>query len=494
MRKLYKGLAALLTLCLLLQMLPVAAQGNISWTLADGVLTLQGDGAMVNYAAATDAPWYERRGEIRKIVIEAGITAVGDNSFTWCENVAEVSLPQGLLSIGKNAFWGCGSLAAVELPETLERIGSCAFFRAGLASVTIPSGVTELEQGVFGQCQNLRTVVLHDGITVIRKDAFSRCYGLREIRLPAQLESVGEHAFFACVLLKTLEFGENVSQISSAAFYGCSSLTRITFAGHAPLLAADAFLGISAEVVYPSEDASWETVAVEGYGGQITWICGCQHKYSSIFVDPTCERQGYCVFCCDLCGHSYEGLYVDALGHSFTNYLSDGNATVDADGTKSALCDRGCGAVDTVVDVGSRLPSTITSDVYQVGEEILRRIPAGTTVETFLQNIHQTGLRVIGDGQEISADALVGTGMVVQLLYGDQIVGGWILVVTGDINGDGDISVTDMLLVKSHLLGKTTLEGVQAQSGDTNGDKTVSITDFLQIKAHILGREQVVPN
>ena len=43
-----------------------------------------------------------------------------------------------------------------------------------------------------------------------------------------------------------------------------------------------------------------------------------------------------------------------ALGHSFTNYISDGNATYEQDGTKTAKCDR-CDATDTIPDPGSRL-------------------------------------------------------------------------------------------------------------------------------------------
>ena len=140
------------------------------------------------------------------------------------------------------------------------------------------------------------------------------------------------------------------------------------------------------------------------------------------------------------------------------------------------------------------MPPTITSDVYAIGDEIVRCIPLKTTVQTFLENMQQDGLRVTKDGEVLGADQWVGTGMVVQLLSGEQVVAGWILVVTGDVNGDGDATVTDMLMVKSHLLKKSTLEGVQAQGADTNGDKTISVTDFIQIKAHILGKEKIKPN
>lgn len=481
-------------LLVLLALLPKTAYAAPDWSLDGGVLTISGSGPMADYAAATDAPWYESRGEITSIVIESGVTSVGNNSFTWCEAVTSLTLPQGLTAIGKNAFWGCGALQTLELPDSLERIGTCAFFRSGLTAITIPQQVTELEQGLFGQCGNLKTVTLHDAITVIRKDVFSRCYALEQLTLPAGLESVGEHAFFACVQLKTLAFGAHVTQVGSAPFYGCGNLAQLSFAGKAPYLADDAFLGLTATVSYPAQEESWASVAGNSYGGQITWGSGCRHDYTSVFTEPTCEAGGYSTFTCTLCGYSYVGLPVDALGHSFTNYVSDGNATADADGTKTALCDRGCGAADTVTDAGSRLPGGITTDVYAVDDETIHAIPAGTTVEVFLAGFHQENLRVVKDGEAANLVDLVGTGMVLQQLAGEQVVGGWLIIVTGDVNGDGNISVTDLLMVKSHLLKKAMLEGVVAQAADASHDHAISVTDFLQFKAHLLKKNLIVPN
>ena len=104
MKKLHILLAALLLISLVL---PVQAEQNISWQLDGGTLTITGQGAMEDYPSAAAAPWYNRRAEIQKILISDGITAIGSNSFTFCQNLAQVSLPAGLLSIGKNAFWGC---------------------------------------------------------------------------------------------------------------------------------------------------------------------------------------------------------------------------------------------------------------------------------------------------------------------------------------------------------------------------------------------------
>ena len=53
-----------------------------------------------------------------------------------------------------------------------------------------------------------------------------------------------------------------------------------------------------------------------------------------------------------------------ALSHVYTNYTSDGNATCQADGTKSAVCDNGCGSKDTVTDLGSVVDHVFENYVF----------------------------------------------------------------------------------------------------------------------------------
>ena len=83
--------------------------------------------------------------------------------------------------------------------------------------------------------------------------------------------------------------------------------------------------------------------------------------------------------------------------------------------------------------------------------------------------------------------------MTVKLMDGDTVKQTLTIVVTGDTNGDGSISITDMLTVKSHVLEKTALSGAAAKAADTNGDGDVSITDFLQVKFHILEKKPITP-
>ena len=228
----------------------------------------------------------------------------------------------------------------------------------------------------------------------------------------------------------------------------------------------------------------FETQAVEATG----------HDHVAVVTKPTCTKQGYTTYTC-ACGHSYKADTTNALGHSFTHYISDNNATTEADGTKTAICDRGCGAKDTVVDEGSQIIiSEITSDVYQVTEDYISKIAVGTTVEQLLSNLKDREyVQVFKDGVQVDADKPLGTGMIVRLTVNGAVMQEVEVVVTGDTNGDGKISITDMVAIKSHVLQNSTLEGASAMAADTSGDGKISITDFIQIKAHILGKGDVTP-
>ena len=76
-----------------------------------------------------------------------------------------------------------------------------------------------------------------------------------------------------------------------------------------------------------------------------------EHNYTTSVTAPTCEEKGYTTYTC-ACGDNYVDDYVDALGHSFTNYVSNNDAACMVDGTKTAKCDN-CNATDTITDVGS---------------------------------------------------------------------------------------------------------------------------------------------
>jgi len=80
------------------------------------------------------------------------------------------------------------------------------------------------------------------------------------------------------------------------------------------------------------------------------------HDYKAAVTEPTCTEKGYTEYTCH-CGECYTDDYTDKLGHSFTSYVSNGDASCIKDGTETAKCDR-CDATDTRADKDSALGHT----------------------------------------------------------------------------------------------------------------------------------------
>ena len=140
----------------------------------------------------------------------------------------------------------------------------------------------------------------------------------------------------------------------------------------------------------------------------------------------------------------------------------------------------------------NRVPSSITSSTYTIGSGTISKISTGTTVATLISKLNEGQyVKVYNGNAEVTGTTVIGTGMVVKIMDGKTAKASYTVVVTGDTNGDGGITITDMIAVKAHVLQKSTLTGASASAADTNGDNGISITDFIQVKAHILGKSQV---
>ena len=98
-----------------------------TWNFYKGVLTISGTGAMYDYTPSQPAPWQPYKYKITSVVIDEGITSIGNNSFNWCNNFTSVTIPNSVTSIGDNAFSRCQNLASITIPESVTSIGNYAF-------------------------------------------------------------------------------------------------------------------------------------------------------------------------------------------------------------------------------------------------------------------------------------------------------------------------------------------------------------------------------
>jgi hypothetical protein len=84
---------------------------------------------------------------------------------------------------------------------------------------------------------------------------------------------------------------------------------------------------------------------------------------------------------------------------------------------------------------------------------------------------------------------VLATGDKLQLRYKDSgsIYNTYNIVIYGDVNGDGAISLIDLLYIQRHLLNTSKLSGVFFTSADISKDNKITLVDLLMVQRHLLG-------
>lgn len=109
----------------------------------------------------------------------------------------------------------------------------------------------------------------------------------------------------------------------------------------------------------------------------------------------------------------------------------------------------------------------------------------GITPNTGVSTLTGAGYTVYSGSSKVTGGNLA-TGMTA--VTGNTSV---TVVVTGDTNGDGKLTITDVVKLQSHVVSKSSLSGAFAKAGDINGDGKVTITDVVQAAQVTVGKRSL---
>ena len=283
------------------------AQGNnLTWTLdtETGTLTISGTGEMKKYNYYGYALWYSSCSSIKTIIIENGVSSIGNYAFNKCSSLTSITIPNSVTTIGERAFSDCSSLTSITIPNSVTSIGFRAFDNcSSLTSVTIPNSVTSIGQNAFDGCSGLNAVHISDlaawckisfglddanplhyahnlylngklvtdltipnSITSIGNRAFDGCRSLTSVTIPNSVTSIGNFAFDGCSSLTSVTIPNSVTSIGNYAFFGCSSLTSITIPNSVTSIGSYAFYNVL-NITYngTATDSPWGAKCVNGF-------------------------------------------------------------------------------------------------------------------------------------------------------------------------------------------------------------------------------------
>ncbi len=456
--------------------------------------------------------------DLKSIGIPSSVTTIGYNAFYDCYSIESITIPASVTEIGSYAFAYCDSLTSITLPDSNPVIGTHAFYSCGYyddydnwqdnmlyignyliktnyrgsGKLTVKDGTIQIAGGAFEDCY-AEEIVLPESVTIIGDSAFSWCYELEKVNIPSAVTYIGDEAFYYCEELLTLTIPETVTYLGEYAFYGCEdlmtanipasiteipdglfsrckSLTSITLPEGTTIIGDYAFYRCSSleSISIP------ETVTEIGSYA----FAGCE-KIKEVTVPEGVLSIGDCAF-----GYIYEE-EVDEYG-----YVINSKMVVDEEFVLTGIIGTAAetyaaenditfnGVLGANPELGLNEGSTIVINA----EALQVTIADNSTVTAVLEQISNETVKIYGaDGVELAADALVGTGAVIKIMYGEEVLSEYTVLVLCDIDGNGKATAADARLALRNSAKLDTLEGVYLAAADVDANEKVTAADARYI-------------
>jgi hypothetical protein len=175
---------------------------------------------------------------LTNVTIPGSVTSIEYQAFCECSNLTDVAIANG--SIGGEAFAGCAGLTNITLGNGVTSIGEAAFDGASLTSLTLPASLTSMGAGAFTGA-GMTNLTIPNSVGSIGEGAFSGCGNLASVTIGDGVTNLGEGAFGGCASLSSVTIGDGVTIIGSGAFSSCPLLTSITIPGSMNTIGGSAF-------------------------------------------------------------------------------------------------------------------------------------------------------------------------------------------------------------------------------------------------------------
>ena len=150
---------------------------------------------------------------------------IGAGVFSGSSGLTSITLPEGVTRIENLAFFGCNGLKQATI--NCVHVGDWFRGNTSIKEIVLGEGVTSIGNNAFSGCSSLTSINIPNSVTSIGAGAFSGCSSLTSIILPKSLKSIGSNAFYECSSLTSVAIPKSVTSIGERAFHKCGKLTSV---------------------------------------------------------------------------------------------------------------------------------------------------------------------------------------------------------------------------------------------------------------------------
>jgi beta-N-acetylglucosaminidase len=150
-------------------------------------------------------------------------------------------------------------------------------------------------------------------------------------------------------------------------------------------------------------------------------------------------------------------------------------------------------AREYTINIAREYDADIFTNNYSVNATYISGIPLNTSKTTFENSLVANGSATVVTSSGASKDTeTLCTGDKVYVYdTSGSIYGTFDIVIRGDVSGDGKINTADMILVRNHVIGASSLIGCHTYAADSNKDGKINTADMITIRNHIIGMSTI---
>lgn len=286
-----------------------------------GLLVISGTGSMKNFSSGNPAPWKDYKENIKKVVVEEGVTSIGSQAFNGYKKLEEIVLPSTLEVINSNSFQNCSLLSGISIPRKLTVIKERAFIGTGITSIIYEGDAEEFQKieignynapilnatieyrnaedgnldatgteagneefNIEGECgKNVSYRLVSDGtLTIFGEGAMTNFSSgkpapwkdykenIKRVVVEEGVTSIGSQSFNGYKSLESIDFPDTLEIINSNAFQNCSLLAEISIPKNVTAIKERAFIGTKiATVIYAGDEEAFRKIAIGSYNDPI---------------------------------------------------------------------------------------------------------------------------------------------------------------------------------------------------------------------------------
>lgn len=151
---------------------------------------------------------------LTSVIAPATITTAGNDAFGECP-ITHASVPAPIVASVKsnaiseitvngggkvpaNAMQGATTLRVIRMLEGVTEVGENAFMGTRVTSIVMPDSLRTIRASAFANSGNLNILIIGSGVVELGERAFENCDFLYEVTIPASVLRIGSNAFHWC--------------------------------------------------------------------------------------------------------------------------------------------------------------------------------------------------------------------------------------------------------------------------------------------------------